>query len=292
MNLEELIYSRITTDSIITSGLAKFGSKPAVFEIQAPSDKDHGWNNKRSYPRIVYATDKQENPERNVSGSVIVDIMTRNDTDVGPEVFEERLRYLLSNVFFEPEGQPAIALVWNQTAPFEEDESVIGVTVTFDLFAFPGQSTSDGYDPITGLIAYSKILYPTAHLLDQTPVPPYIWAPTNDAPAIYWRITNVRTELMTNSVTWMIATIQCHVFGPSSQERMRWVRVITEDIANAGWVKLADDSPLIVKSISADSARDPLKDGQITLTATYGIPRIKAPGTSLQHVEYAGAIGG
>lgn len=291
MTLEELVYSRLKGDVLIAGWLTKFNDNPAVFEIQAPSDQDKGWDKKKTYPRIIYATDKQENAERKVSGTLTIDVMTTNDGATGPEVIEEQVRKLLTHTFFEATNEPVVALVWNQTAAFEEDETVIGVTITFDMLAFPSQINGTRKpDPIKGIISYCKELYPTARLFDSAPTAPYMWTPTAQAPALYWRLTGVTTDQITNSVTWMTATIVGHLFAPTPSDRLPWIRQITEELATGPNIYMDDDSPLMLQRISADSSRDALKDGQITLTVRYGVLRTRPTSPALNNTNMTGAI--
>jgi hypothetical protein len=291
-NFEELIYQRLTQDQQLTSLLAKFKTLPAVFEMQAPSDADKGWSGKQ-YPRVNYSVDKQENPERKVSGTVVLDVLTTTDQEAGPEVVEARIKDLLSNNFFEPDSEPVIALVWNQTNAFQEDggndELVIGATITFDMLAFPVQTTAEP-DPISAFINWTTSKYPGVHLFNTVPQPPYIWTPSASQPAIYWRLAGTKMEIQTNAVIWMNATIACHVFAPAPSDRLPWIKNITESLAMEERVYLGDMSPMFIRNISADSNRDPLREGQITITTRYGILRSKPSAEPLNNVNYNGAM--
>lgn len=281
-SLEELIYQTIRTDTIMAAELTTFSGGPAVFEIQAPVDMDKGWIKNQQYPRIVYSVDKQENPERKVNGTLVIDIATQGSI----EVLEERARAILSNVFFEP-TEGIMALVWNQTAAFDEDDNVIGVTITFDMFAFPNQMTTTP-DPVNGMNTRTKTIWPNAYLFDN--IQALVWSPTAERPAVYWRITSIRNEQATNSVTWLSVNIQGHIFAPNSTDRILLLRTITENLAIDDRVVLSDGSPLFVQSIAADSGKDPLRDGQISITGRYGILRTKPLAPALENINIGGAI--
>ena len=74
MTLEDIIYSRLTTDTTLGSQLAKYGKKPAVFFQTAPDDTATGWGQKKQYPRIDYIVDYVSNPERKTSGVLTLNI--------------------------------------------------------------------------------------------------------------------------------------------------------------------------------------------------------------------------
>lgn len=281
-SLEELIYQQLIFDPVMVEKLTTFGGKPAVFEISVPPDTDKGWIKNKQYPRIAYSVDKQENPERKVNGTMVLDIATQGDI----EVLEERAREILSNVFFET-SDGTYALVWNQSPVFEEEDNVIGVTMTFDLFAFPSQMTTTP-DPVAGMISRTATIWPSAYLFDSSQGP--VWKPTVDSPAVYWRVTSLARETPTNAVIWISVTIQGHIFAPNSSDRIKLLRALVENLSIQDRVNLSDDSPLFIQNISADSGKDPLREGQITLNARYGILRTKPSAPELTNINFEGGI--
>lgn len=48
MNLKQLIYKRLVHAKDIGELLAKYAGRPAVFDTEAPDDKQDGWEGKRS----------------------------------------------------------------------------------------------------------------------------------------------------------------------------------------------------------------------------------------------------
>jgi hypothetical protein len=278
-SFENLLYQQMKNDTFIAAALATFSGVTAIFEIQAPNDKDPGWTGKQ-YPRIVYSVDKREDPERKVSGTLLIDISTKGAI----EDLEAQMRAILSNVFFETE-EGVVATVWNNSAAFEEHDNVIGVTMTFDIFAFPVQLTEPP-DPIQGLINMCVTEYPTAHLFNAPGGE--VWAPSESEPAIYWRMSSIAKDSETNAVIWYNATINGHVFAPNPTARNKWLRKIVEEIISRGEVMLDDGSLMQITNVSADGSRDPLRMGQITLSTKYGKLRSRTPhGSTGQPLNHA-----
>jgi len=287
--LEELIYSVLKDDVVLSAKMADYNGQPAIFELNAPADTDPGWS-EIQYPRVVYVIDKSENPERKVNGTLAIDIAITNTAAEGPETIEARVRELLSNAFYEPSGEPPAALVWNQTNPFEADDETIGVTMIFDMIAFPEQRTHSP-DVILALESWVKAKITGAQLVNRTPVAPYHWKPTGATPAVYWRSVNIRTDQITNAVVWLNMTINGHVFAPTPTERLPIIRKIVETLALDAYIYLADGSPATIQTVAADSNRDPHRDGQISLTVRFGILKPEASAIILNYADF-GSIGG
>ena len=112
--LEELLYQTLIQDATITSMLATFKGKPAVFEREAPSDENPGWGNAKQHPRIMYYVDTQEDIQRKVSGQVYIDICIMLNATDGPDVVETQLKNILDGIFFET-TYGAVALKWQKS---------------------------------------------------------------------------------------------------------------------------------------------------------------------------------
>ena len=63
MNLKQLIYKRLVHAKDIGGLLAKYAGHPAVFDTEAPDDKQDGWEGKTQYPRLDIVLDMQANEE-------------------------------------------------------------------------------------------------------------------------------------------------------------------------------------------------------------------------------------
>jgi len=69
----------------------------------------------------------------------------------------------------------------------------------------------------------------------------------------------------------MEAQINGHILAPSAVIRLSWVRKVTEGIAKQRRLKMSDGGPLELLRITADSEADPMRRGQIQLTARFGV---------------------
>lgn len=278
--IEELIYQTLITSPELATKLATYNTAPAVFEKQAPEDSSRGWGNQ--YPRITYLAVFQEDPERKVSGSVTFEIYTMLDDETGPEVIEAELKQLLDGTFFETDIG-TLATRWQRADPWDQiDGQVTGLTVIFDLLAFPKQTMPTAGpedlipDPIAGLISWTKTLLGNdgAFFVDGNPQAQPVWKPTGIKPAIYWRFVREELQQLTNAVAWFNATCACHVIAPSPADRIPYIRRIAESLALAGLISLPDGSPLLFfGNINADSTSDMLSTGQLTISGRYGILR-------------------
>lgn len=86
MNLKQLIYKRIVHAEDIGCLLAKYSGKPAVFDTEAPDDKQDGWDGKTQYPRLNIVLDMQANEERSSVGSLTITIYTERTSMVILEI--------------------------------------------------------------------------------------------------------------------------------------------------------------------------------------------------------------
>ena len=75
----------------------------------------------------------------------------------------------------------------------------------------------------------------------------------------------------TAAATWMEAQITGHVLAPSTVVRLSWIRKITEGLTRERRIKLSDGSPLFFERVTADGEADPMRKGQIQLTAKFGV---------------------
>ena len=86
MNLKQLIYKRLVHAKDIGGLLAKYAGHPAVFDTEAPDDKQDGWEGKTQYPRLNIVLDMQANEERSSVGSLTITIYTERTSMVILEI--------------------------------------------------------------------------------------------------------------------------------------------------------------------------------------------------------------
>ena len=157
MNLENLIYKRLSEAKNLTKHLTTFGGKPAVFTPEAPGDRAVGWGTTTQYPRIVFNFDMQTDGERKSAGTLLVSLICRNDSDAVPELIEPAVRECLKDDLLKDDSDTLYAFAWARTDGFsmteEKNELLIGSEIRFDIIEYPCQETTDP-DPIVAMARY------------------------------------------------------------------------------------------------------------------------------------------
>lgn len=277
MTFEELLYRQLLSDMDLKDALASYGNPPipVIFYQSAPGDHAEGWNESQ-YPRIDYGVDFQANPERQTSGNLALNIWC-DEKGPTPEELEPIVRSCLTGVFLQPENQPPYCLAWARSDAFESPASknrsgqIIGITTSFDVYAFPLQQTSDP-DPILAINEYLKTWQPGLTIIGRDGLPE-IYTPTAECPAIYCRLKDIKLERETNTVAWMTGTMIGHIFAPSTAVRLQLLKAVVDKIALDGEILMLDGSPMFIRSIAADSTAHELAVGQLKMEVSWGILR-------------------
>lgn len=273
MTLEELIYKRIS-ESDAAKLLALHDGTPAVFFGPAPTDTDKGWREAEQYPRISYTIDMRANPERQTAGSLYLDVWCLN-SGTAPEDVEPSVRAALCDVIMAPAEQPPYSLSWAASETFEAtkqlDKSarVIGVTVTFDLYAFPRQETTDP-DPILAINAFTNRWSKAMTVIGSDRMEEYT-EPTDDHPAAYFRLAKFHLVQETHTVAWMEGLLVGHLIAPTYTARQRWLKALADELAILGEVEMLDTSPMFIRTLDVDGGLDPLTVGQMRIGIRWGI---------------------
>jgi hypothetical protein len=139
-------------------------------------------------------------------------------------------------------------------------------------------------DPVAALQDWTSERWPEAH------TDPATWSPGDTAPGIYWRLVRLTTAQMAAVVNWMEAQINGHILAPSAAVRLSWVRKVTEGLARQRRLKMSDGGPLELLRVVADSEADPMRRGQIQLTARFGVLQPIAQHEMLKKVVASGDI--
>ena len=165
----------------------------------------------------------------------------------------------------------------------DEDWDAITRGLRFRVFAL-GWLNGLTYDPdpVKALQEWTKKAWPEAH------TDPATWSPADVAPGIYWRIVRLVPVEITAAVNWMEAQISGHILAPSAAVRLSWVRKVTEGIAKQRVLKMDDGGPLELLRVVADSEADPMRRGQVILTARFGVLQ---PGAQYEILRKAAASG-
>lgn len=282
MNLESLIYQTLSGDAALSALLTRFSGIPAVFEMLAPPDSAPGWSGGQT-PRIEFYVNREEDPERRVSGQVSVSVVHENTSNETAAQIESEVRRLLDGATFRPDEE-TITLQWNSAELFDENPNFRGVELMFDLIAWPVGLTYTP-DPVKALREWSSSRWSTVQ------VDPLTWAPTDAMPALYWRLSGASVFQMMSWGAWMTGTLNGHILANSPKSRLEWVRRIAEGVALDRFIPLEDGSKLFFESVVGNSEADPLRTGQLTISARFGVLFNRNEGVSiLNHAHVSGSI--
>lgn len=278
--IESALYKHLQAqERLLSPYLAIYGGKMAVFNQEAPADTDSGWETQSQYGRLVFAIDLSEDTERKYSGTMAVDVVCEKGKQL-PEEMEPIVRSLIDGYFFSTD-EGTMAAQWSGSNYFTDaTEKIIGVTLTFGLLAFPNQLTIEP-DPVRLLNLWSSTelkeeLGSNLHVIGHDTMK-NAWKPTNEAPAIYWRLTNVNPTAWipdTLNCSWHTAQISGHILAPDKTVCASITRLIVNMLTMKMRLIFEDQSPLMVdRNIRINLGQDQMRTGQITLDAVYGILR-------------------
>lgn len=285
MNLEELIYKRLSEAKNLTKCLTRYAGQPAIFTPEAPGDREAGWGRATQYPRAVFNFDMQADGERKSAGTLSVALICRNDSEAVPELIEPAVKKALKDVLLKDDNGTLYAFAWARTEGFsmteEKNELLIGSEIRFDIMEYPQQETTDP-DPIMAIARYIKDLYPDSivvgidKMADETEA-------SKEAPVFYCRLTEIEKLEETNTVVRMNGKIAISLLCPDGATRLKMAAAVLNSLSLDGEVTMLDDSPMFMERLTANLKSDYLKDGQIFVTGRYGLLRYKAVGYPLRH---------
>lgn len=308
MELYAMIYQRLVTDETLGGLLAQYDHRPAVFYQRSPTADDPKWDTQQlpdgsevaiQYPRIDYNVDTQENPARNTSGTLMLNVWCDAQYGAEPETIEAQLRQLFHTAFAQTE-EYAYCLAWLRSDAFEvktkpeENARTFGVTVVFDLVACPSQVTLYP-DPIKGMIEWTKAVLPTATVIGKDPINGWL-IPTREAPVIYWRIVAQEKVKQHFTHTWLGITIEGHVYCRNAADRLYNLIQLNTAHALADHIPLEDTSPLFLKTFNVQPHMNYVLTGQIRAAGYFGILQPEphtstgATGEKLEHAYTQGAL--
>lgn len=290
--IEEVLYEHLVENLRSTQYFATWNGTVAVFNQEAPADTDPSWGSGSQYGRIVFMVDSSIDPARKISSNLVVDVMCEKGKQE-PEVLEHVVRDLIDGYFFTQDGDTMMAQ-WKTSNYFTEpNEKVIGVTISFNLLAFP-QSETDEPDPVNLLNQWSSEILAEA-LGKEIKVIGYgdqlssAWKPTTQNPAIYWRISQIGKCAWipdTYNVSWQDATIQGHVFAADVHMELKICRIIDNLLQQKEQILFSDGSPLFVdRNIRINTSNDPLRTGQISVVGTYGLLRTYPQAPAIENIS-------
>jgi len=141
-------------------------------------------------------------------------------------------------------------------------------------------------DPVAVLQSWAKTAWPEVH------TDPASWSPADTAPGIYWRLVRIAPVQITAAVNWLEAQLAGHILAPSAAVRLTWIRKLTEGLAKQRRLTMSDGGPLELLKITADSEADPMRRGQVQLTARFGVLQPIAQAEVLGGAVVGGAVTG
>lgn len=281
--IEQALYEHLTAQSDLAAYLTTYNGKPAVFNQEAPADKDPLWGDGPQYGRIVFAEDLQGDPERMLGGSLAVDIFCKENLQF-PEDIEPIVRNLIHGWFFSNGTFTVEAQFKNSSYFTEPTDQVTGCTVVFELLAFPLMTTGDP-DVIQRINAWTANIE-GLHVINYDELPSTAWQPEDTDSAVYWRLVNDRQAGWipdTFQTIWRTATIRCHIFSKDPATADTVARNIITQLYTEKRLFKTGESPIMVNQRNtADYGADPLRTGQLTVEATYAI---------IVHFDYSNPIG-
>lgn len=290
--IEQALYEHLIAQSDLAQYLTTYAGQPAIFNQEAPSDVDKRWAAGSQYGRIVFAVDLQGDPERTMGGTLAVDIMCQ-DSATPPEVVEPILRPLIHGWFFST-GTFTVAAQWKNSAYFTEPtDHVIGVTVQFDLLAFPVMTTGTP-DAIARINEWTGAI-DGLHVINYDALPATAWKPTDGESAVYWRLVNTRRcnwIPSTFQTVWKTATLRCHIFSEDHATADTVADTLAIKLDTVKRLMKAGESPIMVNmgSDPIDSGANPLRTGQLTVEATYGVIVYTPSDKYLDYFEINGSV--
>lgn len=290
--IEAQVRKHLIEQAELSPYLTTYAGQMAVFNQEAPADTDPMWKRGSQYGRIVFYIDMQDDPQRNISGTMGVDIYCENGKQV-PEEIEPIVRNLIDGYFFSNESV-TIAAQWSSTQYFTEPtKKVNGATLMFSLLDFPNQQTTDP-DPVALINDWTAndlanlLNIPAVRVIGRDSLPA-AWKPTNELPAIYWRISRIGKCSWipdTYNCSLETATINGHVMAPDNATATKIARVIQNTLTIKKRLIFEDMAPLMIdRNIQVTPTSDPLRVGQISLEGTYGILNIPIAKPKMENIS-------
>ena len=291
--IEQALYRHLQEQDALAPYLATYANKMAIFNQEAPSDKDQYWGEGPQYGRVVFSVDLQGDPERTMGGTLTLDILCKEDEQF-PEEIEPIIRPLIHGYFFCKQ-KFVVSAQWKNTSYFTEPERhVTGCTVSFDLLAFPVST----YAPhvIDQFNEWSSG-FENIHVINHAPLPTEAWKPGNGQSAVYWRAAK---EEPTNwirptfATVWRTATVKGYIFSETPAQAAEVANALTiqlyadKRLKKNGELLRAGESPIMVNSkITVDNGADPLRVGQLTIEAVYGVIVYEEPSENvIQNINF------
>lgn len=287
--IEQALYEHLIAQADLAQYLTTYAGKPAVFNQEAPADNDPLWNDGPQYGRLVFAVDIKGDPERTMGGTLVVDIQCKENEQF-PEVLEPIVRELIHGWFFS-NGTFTAEAQWKTSSYFTQPtDKVTGCTVVFDLLAFPIMTTGSP-DVIARINEWTSTIDGLS-VINYDALPATAWQPDGEGSAVYWRLVSDQPAVWipdTFQTIWRTSTIKCHIFSKDHATADTVARnIITQLYTVKRLTKEGESQIMVNQKNSIDSGADPLRTGQVSVEATYGLIVYTEPDRQLNHIEVKG----
>lgn len=249
-----------------------------IFYAKSPYDTDA----EKTYPQLILTLERLTDAVHGVAGNLTATIICSQET-VPSELIERPLRLALEGVFFNDER--IFSLKWKKSEPFAEPAAerlplIVGLEVEFEVREYPSAETSTP-DAVQGL---NDFFAEKCCVIGRTPFE--IFVPTNGLPAVWFETQAAKMTTRTYATTWLEATIRGHLFAPDVTSRRLWLTQFLNELSTVKAIRLRDDSPLRIENVEVDFAALDL-DGQLKITAAYGLPRLEVFTTPINHKNFS-----
>lgn len=285
--LDKAILSHLRQNEPLKQKLTWYADILAIFNQSAPPDTDDSWTRGPQYPRIVFTLDTQDDAARAVGGKLLIDAQCQSGKDI-PEDFEAIVREWVDGCFFS-DGGNTMAAQWQESRYFTQaTDSVCGVTLAFDLLAFPRLTVEDP-DIIQRVNAWTAEAFPSLFVLGRS-VLPDTWRPSQSQSAIYWRVSEVKPAGWipdTHQTLWRTETLKGHVFAADISAATVLADEITHRLDSVRRLVRPGETQIMVnRANSVDAGADALHTGQITVEATFGRILPRPASEPLNNIHY------
>lgn len=280
--IEQAVYQHLLKHTELTSRLTVYAGKAAIFYQKAPPDTDSLWNPGEQYGRVVFAIDEEGDPARSVGGRLFADVFCET-----PETIERLVRASLHGYFFT-ENNCTMAAQWEDSRYFTpvDDPKISGVTLTFSLLAFPLLTTQNP-DVTTRLNDWTARTFPRIAVIGRSDLPE-AWKPDAEKAAVYWRVKSVAPASWITDMyqtIWRSATVKGHIFAENSNAAGILAQEIVQELYRARRLVKSRESQIMVdRNNTVDIGADALREGQITIEATYGQIVLPPQAPPLNHI--------
>lgn len=135
-------------------------------------------------------------------------------------------------------------------------------------------------DPVSALQAWAFKNFPSLQ------TDPTLWTPSDSEPALYWRVEATTKVEPMNWGAWLTVQLKGHVIAPDVSVRRKFVDRVTRQLAIDQNTRMPDQSKMRFLSVSADDGYDPFRQGQIKISAQFGVLREAESNSFLKHVYF------